>query len=188
VPQMYWYAGGMFPELLTEFIVNLFADYRYRLVSMADLLQIVADHQGKPTCLLRLNTQSMAIADSYQFPCSTAPNTQGYLINSPQFVPKANSSEDDPTAGYLICYVFVGESSQVWIFDANHLSQGPICKLDHPALNFGLTLHTAWLPAIHPHASNYTIPAREDYQPLLAHRNQTIQDLFEQEVFPYCDP
>ncbi|MBD1914776.1 MULTISPECIES: carotenoid oxygenase family protein [Cyanophyceae] len=187
VTQMYWYAGGLFPELLTEFVVNLFEDYRYRVVSVPELLHIVADNQGKPTCLFRLDTQSMAIADTYQFPCSLDASTQGYLINSPQFVPKVNSPADDPTAGYLICHVFEGDRPQIWIFDASHLSQGPVCKLDHPSLSFGFTLHTAWLPTLQPCPANYTIPAREDYEPLLAHKSQAIQALFDQEVFPHCD-
>ncbi|MBF2028144.1 MAG: carotenoid oxygenase family protein [Oscillatoriales cyanobacterium C42_A2020_001] len=185
IAQMYWYSGGMFPELLTEFVVQMFEDYRYRLVSIPELLQIAANHQGKPACLFRLDTESMAIADSYQFPCSTSADAAGYLINSPQFVPKANSPDDDATAGYLVCHVFVGDRCQIWIFDASHLSQGPLCKLGHPSLNFGFSLHTAWLPSLQPRTAAYNIPVRQDYQSLLSSKNQDIQTLFEQEIFPH---
>ncbi|NES84785.1 MAG: hypothetical protein F6K10_27115 [Moorea sp. SIO2B7] len=39
--------------------------------------------------------------------------------------------------------------SQIWIFDAANLKHGaPLCKLSHPKLNFGLSIHTAWLENI----------------------------------------
>lgn len=186
IAQLYWYSGGIFPELLTDFVVKLFEHYPYRLISIPELLQITASNQGKPCCLFRLETQSMTIADSYQFPCAVHPEASGYLMNSPQFVPKANSEDSDLTAGYLVCNVFVGDRSEIWIFDANHLSQGPLCKLGHPSLSFGLTLHTAWLPTLQPRTATYHIPAQQDYQPLLAQKDPTIQELFEQEVFPHC--
>ncbi|MEB3233576.1 MAG: carotenoid oxygenase family protein [Leptolyngbyaceae bacterium] len=184
VTQMYWYSGGLFSELLTDFIVKLFEDYRYRLVPIADLLQMTKDQRGTPAALFRLDTEAMAIADSYLFPCAADGKAQTYP-NSPQFVPKANSQADAPTAGYVVCKVFVGDRSEIWIFDAEQLSQGPICKLGHPALQFGLTLHTAWLPTIQPRTASYHIAARDDYQPLLAIKDALIQELFNQEIFPH---
>jgi len=114
-----------------------------------------------------------------------ADNTaQGYMINSPQFVPRAGGNGDS-TDGYIVCTIYFKKSSEIWIFDAKKLVCGPICKLGHPELRFGFTLHTAWLPKIAKRTADYNIPVEEDYKDLVAQQPAEIQELFEKEIYPH---
>ena len=54
IKTVYWYSEGVFPELLTQFDINLFKDYRYRFVPIETLIERAKTGEGKPTCLLRL--------------------------------------------------------------------------------------------------------------------------------------
>jgi hypothetical protein len=118
-------SDGFWPELLTKFILNLYKDYKYRVVSNEDLLKLLDRQEGKPACLLRLDTQEMKIADAFVFmPEIEADNTaQGYMINSPQFVPRAGGNGDS-TDGYIVCTIYFKNSSEIWIFDAKNLVVG----------------------------------------------------------------
>ena len=136
-----------------------------------------------PSNLVRLNTNTMVIEDAYQFP-------SGYFGNSPQFVPRSENS-DNTKDGYITAIVYANSSSsiepgheEIWIFNASKLSDGPICKLSHPKLKFGFTIHSAWMPTIQPQHSNYRIPIEEDYADLLNQEPPIIRQLFEQYVFP----
>lgn len=159
---IYWISFGLWGELMTEFLCELYQDYPYQKVPQAEVLELAK--AGQPACLFRLHTPTMEIADRYQFP-------PGYIVSSPQFMPRKNGS-DDPTDGYLICTVFFDTVNEFWIFDADNLQQGPRCKLGvdphgPERLSFAFTLHTAWLPAIGKRQSSYKISALQDYQEAL---------------------
>jgi hypothetical protein len=55
-------------------------------------------------------------------------------------------------------------SHEIWIFEADHLKQGPQWKLSHADLTFGFSLHTAWLSKIGPRQASYRISPCDDYQ------------------------
>ncbi|XGV94402.1 MAG: carotenoid oxygenase family protein (plasmid) [Leptolyngbya sp. BL-A-14] len=146
----------------------------------------------------------LSIQDSYAFPA-------GYFANSPQFVPRDGSQGS--TNGYIVCNVVHSnhltselnpqnhpslpnsldsqtdwsDNSELWIFDAEHLDQGPLYKLSHPYLNFTLTLHTTWLRdlAAAP-SSNYDIRADFSWLVEQAAKHSSpeigtqIRELFEQ--------
>lgn len=171
---IYWSSFGLWKQLMTEFIFELYKDYKYRLVPVQEVLQLA--ETGKPACLFRLHTESMTIADRYEFPC-------GYMTLSPQFVPRENCTSS--TDGYILCTVCFKDKNEIWIFDANHLDKGPICKLHHPSLQFGFTLHTAWLRHITSREAEYNIPVKQDYQKLVNQNTLEIQKLFEDEVYPH---
>ncbi|WP_414545419.1 carotenoid oxygenase family protein [Nostoc sp. CCY0012] len=172
IDNIYWQSLGFWPELLTEFIYNLYADYPYRAATLTELLETL---HHRPSSLFRIDTIKMEVADAYDAP-------PGHFISSPQFVPRLNSNGSS-TDGYIVCTVFSGNSNQIWVFHADNLAKGPVCKLGHPDLNFGFTMHTAWLPAIAPRTSNYHIPIQQDYQPLIT--QTTIQRLFEEAIYPH---
>jgi hypothetical protein len=185
--QIYWTSYGFWPELLTRFSEKLFKHYKYRAIAPTDLVQWSTNGQGKPACLFRLDTEKMAIADSYSFDGHDALDSANLLVNSPQFVPRIDGG-DQSTDGYIFCTVFTPQQSQLWIFDAQNLQQGPLCKLGHPDLDFGFTLHSAWLPSIGPRTASYTVPVRVDYDPLVNSKSRKIRQLFEQEIYPHFDP
>jgi carotenoid cleavage dioxygenase-like enzyme len=176
---IYWNSFGLWQEIMTRFFYDLYKNYQYRVIPMADLLNLAK--QGVPSHLFRLHIhpshKSIDIADSYGFPA-------GYMCTSPQFVPRYGS-EENSTEGYIICSVFTPSSSEFWIFDGGNLAHGPLTKLGHQALNFGYSLHTAWLPKIGRRQGSYNIPVKSDFQQLVNDSSPDIQKLFEDEIYPY---
>lgn len=68
---------------------------------------------------------------------------EGYFLDSIQFVPQDQ--------GYLFTTVLTPEKQQdeIWLFDTNNLSEGPIAKLHLPVgVRFGFTLHSEYLEKI----------------------------------------
>ncbi|MBW4630853.1 MAG: carotenoid oxygenase family protein [Iphinoe sp. HA4291-MV1] len=182
---IYWQSSGFWQELFTKFIFDLYKDYEDRVVLPEELLQI-GYGQSRPSCLFRLDTKYMEIADAYEFPVVSKDDKHwnSYMVLSPQFVPRADG-DGSSTDGYVVCTVASEDRDEIWIFDAKNLAQGPLCKLGHPLLNFGYTIHTTWLPKIAPRTAHYNCPVREDYQDQVKKNSQDIQDLFETEVYPY---
>ncbi|WP_199328991.1 carotenoid oxygenase family protein [Coleofasciculus sp. FACHB-1120] len=178
---IYWISFGLWKQLLTQFVFDLYKDYKYRLVPRAEMLRLA--EAGIPASLFRLNTsanESLKIGDRYQFPA-------GYIVSSPQFMPRRDS-KDSSTDGYIVCTVFTPDGSEIWIFDAQNLTHGPRCRLSHPSLKFSLTIHTAWLQQIAPRTAKYNIPVRQDYKDLVKQQSPEIQELFETEVYPHFEP
>jgi carotenoid cleavage dioxygenase-like enzyme len=174
---IYWISFGLWQETMTKFLYDLYKDAPYRAVPLEDLLNLAK--QGVPSSLFRLHTpdDSLKIADSYQFP-------RGYIGGSPQFIPR-HTSEENSTEGYIICSVFTPRSSEFWIFDGGDLAKGPLTKLRHQDLNFGYSLHTAWLPTIGRRQVSYNIPVKSDFQQLVKDSSPDIQKLFEDEIYPF---
>jgi carotenoid cleavage dioxygenase-like enzyme len=174
---IYWNSFGLWEEIMTKFLFELYQDYKYRVVPVKDLLDLAK--QGVPSCLFRLHTteDSMTIADSYPFP-------DGYIGCSPQFIP-CRGSQEDSLQGYIVCLAFTPEKSEFWIFDAANLAGKPLCKMSHSDLNMGYSLHTAWLPKIGRRQASYNIPVKTDYEQLVNQKSPEIQKLFEQEIYPH---
>jgi Retinal pigment epithelial membrane protein len=162
---------GFRPELITKFIANEYKDYKYRAIPIEQLKKI--KNGGIPPCLFRLNTESMNIEDCYTFSIYQ-------VVSSPQFVPRSHSA--NAMDGYVICTVISNQGDEIWIFDATKLNKGPICKLEHPSLDLGYTLHTTWLPSIGSRKADYCIKVREDYQ--LNKEDIITKKLFEEAIYP----
>jgi len=193
---IYWGAWGAWDDLLSKYIAQLYEDYKYRDESVTEVKQ--ATTEGKPSNICRLNTETMEIADIYQFP-------SGYFGNSPQFVPRANGSGDS-TDGYIICTVVYDNgaragdveigTSEIWIFDAQDFHKGevdptwkiakPLCRLSHPQFKFGFTTHCAWLPKIAPRQQGiYCVSIREDYEEIVKQQPEEVQKIFAEKVYPH---
>ncbi len=178
---IYWIAWGCWDELLTQFILNLYKRYKYRQMPIAEVLKAASD--GAPPALCHLDTTTMKIVDKYLFP-------PDHFGNSPQFIPRGDGS--DQTDGYLTCLVLMDQkdgqpTSQIWIFDAQNLAQGPICKLGDPTgtIQFGLTIHTTWIPEIAPRTASYHVPVQADFDPLIKDQPELVQRLFRDYVYPH---
>jgi carotenoid cleavage dioxygenase-like enzyme len=182
--QIYWMTGGWWPEVLTKFIYDLYANYRNRTIPLDEFQAVTGDF--KPTTLYRLDARQMELVDYYAFPAT-------HNALSPQFVPRRRDGPipegvDPATDGYLVCSVLSGDDcSEFWIFDAANLAQ-PLCILGHPELRFGLTIHTAWMAEAAPRTAHYRINAREDFGPRVkATGSCAVATFFERYVYPYCD-
>jgi hypothetical protein len=188
IDDLYWIAWGC-TNLQTEFVSNLYADYPYRTVPLADVLKLASDPANNPEArpsLFRVKTKAGAdlqiAPDFYSFPVK-------HTVNSPQFIPRAGGTGSS-TDGYIVCIVVsdqptpgISTGDEIWVFKADDLHAGPICKLAHPDLNFGFTLHTAWMPQVQPMDSaqlQNIIPVREDFANRVADKSETIKNLFEE--------
>jgi carotenoid cleavage dioxygenase-like enzyme len=62
----------------------------------------------------------------------------------PIYAADTNSSDQ----GWILTVVFDGSlnTSEVWIFDANHLDEPPVCRLTLPAI-VPIGFHGTWQPA-----------------------------------------
>ena len=131
--------------------------------------------------------QILTIKD--RFPCEEKDRDKykDYLVTSPQFIPRAG--EDGTTDGYISCVVIHSNqplsdsgdadwstNSEIWIFDANNLKQGPLYRLSHPRLNFGFTLHTTWMKEIFPGWDN-EYDVKQDYNDLV--KKTKLEKLFD---------
>lgn len=177
--QIYFAAFGFSPELLPERIYDLYERYRYRNVPVREL-----PWEGVPPALFRLDTTTMAIADSYSMP-------PGHFLSSPQFVPRAGAADGGgQTEGYVMCVVTSdragGSSSgdELWIFDAANLAAGPVCVLGSPELDFAFTIHSHWMPTIARRTAAYRIDQRADLAPALERAPREVREAFERHVFP----
>jgi hypothetical protein len=175
IENVYWSSGGFFTELISEFVFELYRDYPHRLTQLAEFMGMPAE-KGRPSYLLRLDTEKMQIADSYRSP-------DGWGVNSPQFIPRRGQSGGS-TDGYVVCTGFTPEACEVWIFDAAQLARGPVCRLGHPALHFGFALHTAWLPRIAPRTASYGVPVRMDYQDKVKNCPD-LERMFNEHIYPH---
>jgi len=153
---------------------------------------------------------NLKIIDEYQF--KDGQNSQKHVLGtSAQFIPRPkpeNPTEDynPQTYGYIACVVLTSDKffsepttnknwsqcSEIWIFDATNLEQGPLYKLSHPKMNFGFTVHTTWLKeAVSPKKMNYDI--KDDYQDLVQKLMEKespaiakkVHKLFEEEIYPH---
>jgi Retinal pigment epithelial membrane protein len=188
IDDLYWIAWGC-TNLQTEFVASLYEDYPHRTVPFEEVLKLASDPANNPEArpsLFRVKTKpdaELQIADDfYSFPVR-------HTVNSPQFIPRAGGTGSS-TDGYIVCIVVsdaptpeISTGDEIWVFQADNLQAGPICKLANPQLNFGFTLHTAWMQHVQPvdvaQLANI-IPVREDFANRVADKSATIKNLFEE--------
>ena len=147
---LYWTTAGFFPELLTRFVHGLYADYSHRITPL-DEIEAMAAQGGRPSALLRVDTEAMRIADAHAAPTGT-------IIASPQFVARGEA----PLDGWILATVYTPERAELWCYDAARLAAGPLCRLDASPLGIGFSLHTAWLPELSPRTASYRIDLATD--------------------------
>ncbi|MEM1370215.1 MAG: carotenoid oxygenase family protein [Cyanobacteria bacterium P01_H01_bin.15] len=169
---IFWVSWGV-TELHMDFVLDLYKDYPHRRYSIDEVLQISQEDRPETrSCLFHLQAGSgedFRIKTFYEFPAKHA-------VSSPQFIPRQPSRPDTnpQTDGYLFCTVIYdrpekGQSTghEIWLFDAADLPAGPIAKLCAPELEFGFTLHSAWLSQVYArdrHSLSHRIPVRDDYE------------------------
>lgn len=174
IEQLYWCTEGVFPELLTEFVKDLYLEYEHRLVPISTILEM--GQTGRPSTIHRIETATMAFADSYELP-------DGIMAGSLQFVPRGSG----PMNGYLVGTMYTDARTELWVFDAADLAQGPLTRLAAPAWKIGFSLHTAWLPSLAPRTATYHVSAREEMTQAVARLSQELATRFESDLYPRFD-
>ena len=183
IQHIFWNGWGCHGDLLPAFIKGLYKDVPNRQFTIEEAIKVA--REGLPATLVHLETDTMKIVDSYAFPA-------GRFGNSVQFIPRAAASAGGAD-GYLMCIVNGGddpEISEFWIFDAQSLAQGPLCRLSHKQVKIGMTIHSTWVPKIQPRTAGYRISVREDYDEKLQRigLEKELKPLFENHVFPHFEP
>lgn len=153
---LYVYSQGLVPDQLTALIYKLYQDYPQR--AAADLARLLAKG-GTPATLLRIDLAIPSVKEAFVL-------RDDQQLVSPQYVPDAVTEG----AGWVVCNVFSGHASmaaghrarEVWIFNAANITDGPVCRLWHPEINWGYTLHTAWLPEVSPLPRDGLVSLEED--------------------------
>ena len=182
---IFWSNFGAWPELLSEFIVDLYDDaYQNKPEVLAEFVKTV--ETGLPSSLCRIHIDrskgkpEISVADSYQFPAN---EEIVYFGKAPQFLSKPNQAGS--TDGYILVPVNYSDrfrssesekisgsswsaNTELWIFDAADLKQGPLYRLSHAYLNLGLTIHTTSLENVMPLKNPRRYDVRQDYKMSLA--------------------
>jgi hypothetical protein len=199
IKNLYWLCWGFSWELIPQRIYDAYKSRESRTIPIEDL-----PSEDKPLTLVRLDTDTMTVADSFQFP-------RGYFVSSPQFVPSSEplpEAADPSTHGYIVCVVLADNldneeesCDEFWVFHADDFQNKPIYRLLAPSgckpLNLALTLHTTWMREI----GNYNQTARYgeqdirqqirkesvclDYKSRLKRANSAVHELFDDIVYGY---
>jgi hypothetical protein len=180
-------------ETIPKRIYRAYRDRDNRVISVEGL-----PDSDMPASLLRLDTERMEIADSFEFPI-------GYLARSPQFIPSKDPcppDKDPATHGYIVCIIMSDAEpdnphtvakDQIWIFHADDFKGNPIYRLSHPDINLGLTIHSTWIPTIqfgkYPAAERQAMRQAtldRDYNPIVqAKIFSHTKTLFREVVYPH---
>ncbi|WP_373543892.1 carotenoid oxygenase family protein [Chamaesiphon sp.] len=193
ITSLYWMGWGFTWETIPKRIYRAYRDRDNRVISIEGLPK-----SDLPVTLLRLDSERMEIADSFEFPL-------GYLARSPQFFPSKDPcppGKDPATHGYIVSVIMSDAEpenpqtvakDEIWIFHADDFKGKPIYRLSHPAINLGLTIHSTWIPTIefgkYPAAERQTIRKAtldRDFNPIVqAKIFPHTKDLFREIVYPH---
>ncbi len=192
IKQLYFVNFGTQPELLSQFIYDLYKEVPNRKLTLE---QIEAYTKcGIPQSIMRIDTASMTMADHYEV-------DWGVFPMSVQFIPMKTPSTTIPPDqdGYIWLTVkqltqqgnnFVYQS-QVWLFEAWQLSNGPICKLAADDFNFCTSLHITWLETAQAITTDYKVDIEKDFTESIDNsfleviEKEKYQDFFKTYVYPH---
>ncbi len=197
IKNIYWITWGFTWELIPQQLYQTYQSRGHRTIPIEDL-----PDQDKPLTLVRIDTETMTISDSFQFP-------PGYFASSPQFVPSSEplNGKDPSTHGFIVCTVLSDNpdnekqaNDEFWVFHADSFDK-PIYRLSaaphEQSLNLALTLHTTWMKEIRSESQQkrYADAAtrqnlrresvNKDYQSRLQNANFPIRELFNDIVYDY---
>lgn len=202
---IFWNNWGAWPDTLTNRAIEAYQDYPQRLVDLKKLVDLT--YVGIPSSLCHIKIKSnseIELNDQnfYQF----ANNNLG---TSAQFIPRPNAQ--DQTDGYIVCVVLTSDellsqsdrpdndpqwskNSEIWIFDAQKLNDGPLYTMSHPQLNIGFSFHTTWMAEAKSPKRRLEYDVKEDYdylvQQLIANQpelGEQIRQLFDEEIYPHFE-
>lgn len=174
---------GFSKDALPKRIYKAYKDVKNRRVDIDDMVNGEGIHHNNSIC--RIATDKFEIVDSYIMPDKVMLYTIACIENHGE--------------GYVIASVVKdtdhSESSghEYWLFHANKLSDGPICKLGHKDLNNTTVFHTIFIPAdverkLNEKEVSYHVPLREDYpKEELFKWDTPVLKTFDDLIWPYFD-
>ncbi|MEL6909258.1 MAG: carotenoid oxygenase family protein [Cyanobacteria bacterium J06643_13] len=206
---IFWNSWGAWPDTLTTRAIEAYQDYPGRLVDLQKVIDLTYEGIPSSICHLKITsdpgqgTQIELNEDNfYQF-------DKRCLGTSSQFIPRPGS--EDQTDGYIVCAVLTGDrflaqpteadndpdwsqNSEIWVFDAQALNQGPLYKLSHPKLNIGFSFHTTWMSEVKSPERRLAYDVRQDHEELVEELikcqpaiEDPVRQLFEEEIYPHFE-
>ena len=178
---------GFSKDMLPVRIFNAYKNTSSRRVPLEQMLGGEGLKHNNSIC--RIATDELKIADAYVFPDRVLLLTIACL-----------ESKNDAQAGYLIAGVVTdevieGKSSghEYWLFQANNLAGGPVCKLGNPNLDNSTLFHSVYIPRsigrdVNNTAQKYHVSIRDDYpENEIGKWGGEVLSLFKDVVWPYFD-
>lgn len=137
-----FHANAGFPtDLAVQRVYEGFVDHPHRLVAIDDL-----PWEGVPSSLVRIDHDAGRVVDGYRFEGDR-------FAWTPTFVPRGGTARGSDD-GYIVIVVFsdtvTDESAgtELWVFDAASLAEGPVAKLGNAELKVPMTLHSIWIDSL----------------------------------------
>ena len=178
---------GFSKDILPQRIFDAYKDVDSRRVPIDEMVAGNGLKHNNSIC--RITTDEFAIADSYVFPDRVLLYTIACL-----------DSKEAGRPGYVIAGVVTDEAAgdassghEYWLFSADNLAGGPICKLGHPGLNNSTLFHTVYIPSAKANAwktpkQPYHVALREDYpKEELKKWDPALLAVFDEVIWPYFD-
>jgi len=178
---------GFSRALLPQRIFNAYKNINARQIPIEEMVAGEGIQHNNSIC--RISTKKFENADAYIFPDKVLLYTIATL-----------DSKNENASGYLVAGVVTddisGEKSsghEYWIFHADDLAKGPICKLGHETLNNSTLFHAIYISKhveekLNQKEVSYHIPIREDYpKEELEKWDKSILECFEEVIYPLFD-
>jgi hypothetical protein len=133
--QAYW---GCDPDMLVTAVVDLHRHHPYRVVPLDRL-----PSREIPSSLVCLDLRTMTEQSAWSFPAGT-------VGESPVFVP-------DPAGGdgWVVLVVHYPDRTELQVFDALALGQGPLAIATAPGLKLSVQFHSGYAPRLRSPDSGY---------------------------------
>ncbi len=178
---------GFSREILPERIIKAYHKVSNRQIKLSQMFDGNGLRQNSSIC--RIETKDFEIKDSFIFP----DRVHLYSIACLEAARESNS-------GYILGVVVTDEKTSVessgheyWLFAADNLSKGPICKMGNNSLNNSTLFHSAFIPDDQVFKGQgveglYHVSMRADYpSDELLKWNKEVQVVFKDFIWPYFD-
>jgi carotenoid cleavage dioxygenase-like enzyme len=130
---LWWFTVGVTPDLAAAFVdARPPADRHVPADQLHDLLRA----GGLPSRVLRMDTDTLTIADVHDLPADVT-------LGAPQLLPSR-----DGGPGWLSVVVWTPTRAELWLYAPRDLARGPVCRLAAPDFDPGFLMHPAWTPAL----------------------------------------
>ncbi len=178
---------GFHANLLPKRIYNAYKDVVNRKVPLSDMVN--TEKTACNSSIARIQKSPFKVTDIYFMPNQVYLHTISCL-----------ESSTCQGKGYVLAGVTHETANntnssghEYWLFDADNLRKGPICKLGHQELHNSILFHTVHLTCAQEKALDkkktvYNLSLREDYPAdELSKWSPCVQNTFEQLIWPYFD-
>lgn len=162
VDHLWFYTAGFAPDALPKRILDV---YRERLG--AEALARIPLAEGRPPTVVHVDLLQR------RFDVWSPPS--GWGVFGQCFVPRAGAT--DPWDGWIVASALSdrheglpagSKGDELWVFRAQDIAAGPICRLAHPDLNLPFTLHSAWMPRLVSRPAARQLDIAADHDPVKA--------------------